>query len=374
MAIAPDESIYIAWIEHHANSQADVMIAHFAKDQRSQGSPVRVNSQPGIATAWRGDPPTVAVATDNTVYVGWTARAESPSGHATDVFLSASTDRGQTFREPVKVNDDPKAAVHGMHSLAIANDGRIYVAWLDERNVTPVPMEDMKTSKISGGHHMESNRDVYLASSADGGRTFSANTRVTTNACPCCKTALGTSSDGRVYISWRQVLPGDLRHIAVSTSTDQGKTFSPAVIVSDDQWLLTGCPVSGSALAIEKSGVLHVLWYSAGKNGQTGLYSSESNDKGATFATRRLVAAGLTRGTPVLLAREERLTALWQTSDNGRAQVVSASFVGGTVNPSSRLVANAGELPAAVSDRNKMYVAFVAGSDDHRSVWLVAME
>jgi hypothetical protein len=41
-----------------------------------------------------------------------------------------------------------------MHSLAISKDGRIYAAWLDERNVhAPMP------STKGEGHHMESNRD-----------------------------------------------------------------------------------------------------------------------------------------------------------------------------------------------------------------------
>lgn len=212
-----------------------------------QGSPVRVNTQPGTATAWRGDPPTVAVAPDHTVFVGWTARVEAESGHATNIYLSSSRDRGQTFSAAVKVNDDTKPAVHGMHSLAIGSDGRIYVAWLDERNIKP--MKDMKMEAKTAGHHMESNREVFLASSADGGRTFTTNQQIASDVCPCCKTALASGPEGRVYLSWRQVLPGDFRHIAVASSADGGKTFSKPVIVSDDQWMIKGCPVSGAALA-----------------------------------------------------------------------------------------------------------------------------
>src|SRR5262249_33270590 len=162
---------------------------------RLEGSPVRVNSQPGIATAWRGDPPTIAQASDGTVFVGWTARAVAEN-HTTDLYLSTSHDQGRTFSS-VKVNDDLKPAVHGMHSLVIGNDGRIYVAWLDERNMTPQPMKDMKMEAMTSGHHMENNREVFIASSGDGGRTFSDNRRVAENACPCCKTALAVAPDGR---------------------------------------------------------------------------------------------------------------------------------------------------------------------------------
>jgi hypothetical protein len=66
IAASPDGSVYVVWVEHGPKTQADVMIARFTSDGRIEGSPVRVNSQPGVATAWRGDPPTVSVAPDHT--------------------------------------------------------------------------------------------------------------------------------------------------------------------------------------------------------------------------------------------------------------------------------------------------------------------
>ena len=55
-ASAADGTFYVAWVNHDAK-QADVMIARFAADGQMQGSPVRVNREPGVATAWRGDQP-----------------------------------------------------------------------------------------------------------------------------------------------------------------------------------------------------------------------------------------------------------------------------------------------------------------------------
>jgi hypothetical protein len=210
-----------------------------------QGAPVRVNAQPGVATAWRGDPPTIAVSPDQAIFISWTAKVESDSGHATDLYVSTSRDQGRTFADPVKVNDDQGPAVHGMHSLAIGKDGRVYVAWLDERNIAPMGTMDGKMNESTGGHHMESNREVFIASSDNGGHSFSENKRVATDVCPCCKTALAIGPEGKVYVSWRQVISGNFRHIAVATSTDLAQTFGKPRIVSDDQWMLAGCPVSG---------------------------------------------------------------------------------------------------------------------------------
>jgi hypothetical protein len=368
IAESPDGSMYVAWVNHGPKSQADVMIARFTGDGKMQGSAVRVNPQPGTATAWRGDPPTVAVAPDQTVLVGWTARVEAEAGHATDIWLSSSRDHGQTFSAPVKVYDDAKSAVHGMHSLAIGADAHIYVAWLDERNI--VPMQDMKLDAKTAGHHMESNRELFFASSSDHGRTFSANQRVATDVCPCCKTALAINADGRLYVSWRQVLPGDLRHIAVSSPPDQGKTFTSPVIVSDDQWVLAGCPVSGSTLSVGQNGTLGVLWYSAGKNGETGLYWSQSKDNGATFGARRLVSAGLTHGTPVLLVTNGDFTGVWQGNESGKAKVLTARLDAPRTASDSFIVASDGELPAAAATKLGVVIAYIAKGDQHQGIWV----
>src|SRR3982750_4000429 len=80
-----------------------------------------------------------AIAPDNTIYIGWTRKFADENAKGNDLLLSASHDGGKTFGEPVKVNDDTKPASHGMHSLAVDKQGRVYLPWLDERNVTQPP-------------------------------------------------------------------------------------------------------------------------------------------------------------------------------------------------------------------------------------------
>src|SRR6185503_15346581 len=53
-AMNADGTFYVAWANHDAK-QADIMITRFNANGEMQGSPVRVNRQPGVATAWRGD-------------------------------------------------------------------------------------------------------------------------------------------------------------------------------------------------------------------------------------------------------------------------------------------------------------------------------
>jgi Cu/Ag efflux protein CusF len=365
-APARDGTVYVAWVEHRGE-EADVWLAHFDGEGKTLGPPARVNPKAGEASAWRGDPPTLAVAPDGTIYVGWTARDEA-GAHASTLYLSASRDGGRAFGPPSKVNDDAKPGVHGMHSLAVAGDGRVYLAWLDERDIVP---KEADPSKAPSHMHTESNRTVYFASSADGGRTFSPNRRVAGEVCPCCKTSLAVGEDGRVYAAWRQVLPGNFRHIAVASSTDGGQTFSPPAVVSDDRWELQGCPVSGPALSAGAAGSLRVLWYTAGEAGKPGLYWSETRDGGRAFSPRQALAETGGRGTPVLLKDAGGgFTAMWEGSDGATPVTVMAGLSGDGRPAEPSTLISGGALPAAVEVGGRLFVAYIGGGADGHTVWL----
>jgi hypothetical protein len=362
-ATAPNGGFYVAWVNHNANSQSDVMLARFDQDGAASGAAVRVNQMEGVATAWRGDPPSVAV-TDRAVYVLWTARVEAGGTKGTDLYLSTSQDQGKTFNAAVKVNDDKLIGAHGMHSLAVANNGQIYIAWLDERNIA-----QPKPSKHAGGHHMESNRELFVADSTDGGKTFSANRKVAEDACPCCKTALAVSPDGTLYASWRQVLPGSFRHIAVASSTDHGVRFSAPVIVSDDRWKLQGCPVSGPSLSADTNGTLKVVWYAAGEGDAPGLYFAETRDRGQTFSARTLLMQEPVKGTPALAAANNRAIAIWQGTGSGTQQIETKIRELGGAGAAVSVAANA-ELPTGAFSKDKLFVAYITKVGEKRSVWL----
>ncbi len=82
--------------------------------------------------------------------------------NAMDVHLVRSTDFGQTFSAPMRVNDDPASgAWHWFGTLAVAPNGRIDVVWNDTR-----------TSGVAN------RSETYYAYSLDAGLTFSRSTPV----------------------------------------------------------------------------------------------------------------------------------------------------------------------------------------------------
>ena len=373
VAAGRDGAVYVAWVGHgEGKKEADVWLTRVEAGAKVAGvEPARVNRTPGEATAWRGDAPSVAVSVEGVVYVAWTARADG-GAHATTLYVSASRDGGRSFDAPVKVNDDSKPGVHGMHSLAVGDDGRVHVAWLDERSIPEEHGGDASAAKQMSGkmpmQHGEQNREVFSAYSPDGGRTFSKNQRIAAEACPCCKTSLAAGDGGRVYVGWRQVLPGDFRHVAVASSVDGGETFGAPSVVSDDRWELRGCPVSGPALAAGDGDGLVVVWFTAGDAGSAGIYSSESGDGGRTFAPRRLVSEGGVRGTPQLLSDARGVVAVFEGEGvDGSAALLEMRLDGQGVGASNnRAQLGAGELPAAAVLDGRIYAAYISKG----GVWL----
>ena len=355
IAASSDGRVFAVWVEHREND-ADVFVREFDSAGNANGDPVRVNPQPGQAKAWRGDPPTIKIGSDGTVYIGWTSTPKS-SASGTDLYLSVSTDGGRSFMPPTKVNDDSAPGSHGMHSLAIGDGGGVYVAWLDERYLIDVPPEMKHNGEMSG---TEPNAELYFAASDDKGRTFGANKKVASDVCPCCKTSITPPGpDGRMYIGYRQVINNAFRHIAVTTSSDGGKTFSVPRIVHDDQWKINACPVSGPSLSTNQN-ALTVAWYSGGDAGQHGFYQATSLDGGNSFSDPVLVGDGDSGGTPVLLGDQLVFT------DSGKLFLTSI----GRNDGSQKWELGSGNVPTMALVQDKLFIAFVRPEDAGNSVWL----
>ncbi len=99
------------------------------------------------------------------VYVVFTSNPPGPD--ESDIFFTRSTDGGQTFSEPIRVNDDLTINDQFWPFIAVASDGTIGVAFYDRRN-------DPKNLDI----------DVYLAVSTDDGLSFQPNKRITEQTFP----------------------------------------------------------------------------------------------------------------------------------------------------------------------------------------------
>lgn len=90
---------------------------------------------------------------NGTIYINWSDQRNGPDN--TDIWLSKSTDEGDTWSKPIKVNND-KANKHQFLTWMALDQttGYIYIVFYDRR------------------HHDDNTTDVYIARSTDGGESF----------------------------------------------------------------------------------------------------------------------------------------------------------------------------------------------------------
>ena len=263
---------YAAYVER-SNGAANVMLQRLAADGRPAGNAVRVNDRAGDAAVRNENPPKIATGPGDDVYVCWANERARWKG---DIRFARSTDGGKTFSQAISINSDAGGdpVGHAFQSLAVDRRGRIYVTWIDERN---------KSGEDRGA-------EIWMSTSDDGGRTFSRDRRILADVCECCRTNIQVDSAGRHFLSYRMVPARGpaYRDIVVASSTDGGKTFA-TTRVSDDHWDINACPVTGPALCVDKRDRLTVVWFTGGE--RPGLYFSTSSDHGRSFAPRRLLDA-----------------------------------------------------------------------------------
>jgi hypothetical protein len=133
--------------------------------------------------------------------------------------------------------------------------------------------------------------EIRVASWRPGDASFGPSTRVDGDVCPCCRAALATGPDGAVFVAWRKVYPGDVREVVVARSADGGRTFSAPVQVQRDDWVFPGCPHAGPSLAVDGKGRVFATWYT-GKEGAQGLYYAVSSDGGRSFGDPTALVTG----------------------------------------------------------------------------------
>jgi hypothetical protein len=229
----------------------DVFYVHSENGGDSFSRPLRVNSGPGSAIAVgniRGAH--LALGKNGRVHVAWngSGKAEPKGpGTATPMLYTRLNDAGTEF-EPQRNVIQSAFGLDGGGSVAADDAGNVYVAWH-----APTP-----------GVKGEGNRCVWVAHSADEGKTFAPEKRANadpTGACGCCGMRAFADRHGGVYLFYRSAQEQVHRDMYLLASTDRGEHFRGDKV---DDWQVTMCPMSSEAFA-EGAGEVLAAWETNGQ-------------------------------------------------------------------------------------------------------------
>jgi hypothetical protein len=323
VAVGPDGTIYVAWVteqsvEGRRFPASDIRLARSTDGGRTFEPAVTVNEEADIPTSHHFH--NLAVGSDGRVFVSWLdggTKDRARLGHA----------RHETNSKNVVF-------------VAMGHDGE--------------------------GHNGEDGlpgTELRIVRSDDGGRTFGEEVVVARGTCECCRTALAVSESGTVYVAWRHIFEGGRRDMAIARSDDGGRTFTEPVRIYADDWQVEGCPHAGPALAVDEVERVHVAWYT-GVRGRVGVYYTESRDGGRSFGEATTLAANVPIAQVSAAAGGPRDEAWIAWEDPLRKMVYVLPVEDGAVAPSAADSVS-GSLPSLASNRNQNVMVWRNGGAIH---------
>jgi hypothetical protein len=206
---------------------------------RSFSKPAEVSREGSLALG-RHRGPRIAIA-GNAIVIS-AVIGQKGRGQDGDLLAWRSSDGGNSWSQPVRINDVPASAREGLHAMASDGGRLVFATWLDLRS---------KGTKLYGAY------------SDNGGVTWSKNVLVYESPdghiCECCHPSAALDSKGRVYVMWRNWLAGS-RDMYLARSDNGGETFGPAQKLGNGTWPLNACPMDGGGLALDPKGDGITVW------------------------------------------------------------------------------------------------------------------
>jgi hypothetical protein len=301
VAARADGRPVVAWAaqEGHANQLYVLLPGEGA-------TPQRVNPD-GLGVEALHHPPRLVIASGGgPMYVSWSSEKPKPEGtlFASDLRLSRSLDGGKTFEAPLRVNDD-RPISHSFDGLAVAADGTVLVTWIDGREGRPDPA-------------------TWLARVVDAGTRVESIRKVGDDTCVCCRVDAAVGPADAVALTWRRVFPGDIRDMVLAVSRDGGRTFGDPTLVSADRWKITACPHRGGAVGWDGRGRIYMSWYTEGTDIRPDLRFAVSTDGRRFGPARRLhtSATSIPDNARMAVDPAGRAVVVWEESTAVRRRIL----------------------------------------------------
>jgi len=323
--------VAVAWVVSGESGRADVYVSASADAGQTFGAPLLVSGSAGADVSGE-QPPRVVISPragrPPALQVVWTSKAAS----GTRLLDVRSDDGGRRFSSPSLVAGSEAPGNRGWESVAVTPAGDAFAIWLDHRELaagtTTMNHAAHQPGATTADGAARAQRSKLMFGAVDGG---GAALDVAAGVCYCCKTSLAADADGRFYAAWRHVYPGNVRDIAFTMSTDGGKTFAAPIRVSEDHWVLDGCPENGPALSVDARRRIHVVWPTLlpAASGSTAepdlaLFYAMSSDGRRFTARQRIPSAAGARHPQLVIDELGALMAVWDEPAGGRRRIAVA--------------------------------------------------
>jgi len=312
-----DDRVYLLWqdiVFSGGTHGGEIFFAHSTDGGASFSDPVNLSNTPAgagkgrlMADHWHNGSLDIAVNENGDVFATWTE-------YEGTLWFSTSADGGNTFSEPLAVFDENEWPGRGP-DVTVGPEGTIYLVW-------------------TVGEDSSSN--VWLATSTDGGRSFSEPREVTDGSGHTDGAKLGVDSGGTLHLVYAESADGMLENYVLqyARSEDGVDTFSrPDTIIDPAEVGLAS--TNFPALAIDEADNLFVVWerFQQPRERPRGLGFTVSTDRGESFASASVVPGTDDEDLGINGSLQGLLMQKIAAGDEGQVVVVNSSF-----NPGERSV------------------------------------
>ncbi len=306
-----DKKLFMSWVEERDS----ISVLYFSTFENGDWTePIEVNSGDDwfISIA---DFPIIAENNGN-ILINYLQNPVNARNNY-DVKINLFSTETQSWKKDILLHHDGTASEHGFISAVPYGESSFYVIWLDGRN----------TVAKAGSHHTSGGPPMSLRGRivhADG--TMEPSVELDDRVCDCCQTAMVSIDDAPVLV-YRDRTDAEVRDISRIGLYDD--SFSPPMTVYNDNWKISGCPVSGPAIASYKNNVA-VAWFTA-VNNLPKVQLAFSKDKGKTFGMPIQVNNNdTTGGVDVVMISEDTAVVSWieNSGDETLIQVMRVSADG----------------------------------------------
>jgi hypothetical protein len=347
---AQDGSLWLVW-----GAAGQVSVARSADLGRSFAAPIRITPQPVRLDAGGDGRPMLAQGSNGRLVVAY-ARFKDDLWNA-EALVSVSKDGGASFSAPHPITDD--AAGQRFPVLASDGRGRIFAAWIDKRT----------TAAARAAGQPKPGAALAYAWSGDGGDHFDVSQVFQDNSCECCRLGVAMDSRGLPAVLFRNLFDGGVRDHALIVFGNRSSP-GPASRVSEDNWVLNGCPHQGPSLAIGSGGTYHAAWFTLGPVRQ-GAFYARSTDGGRTFSPPLALGSADRHPTrPYVLVADGIVWLAWKEFDGQRTSVaVMRSHDDGNSWSMPRTIAKTdgdSDHPLLVSDGRHVFLSWLTHAEGYR--------
>lgn len=277
----PKGNIVLSWVKEVNDSTAYVCYAVSNDNGKSFDNPVQIEASKNVHPHGE-NLPKIIYKPNGEIIAMWGASNPTPvSKYSGLVYYSQSFDEGKTWSSAVSLVTDTSAYDQRYFDMELLPNGEAMVIWLDNRG------------------KKEKEGSTLFCAVTNGKEGFNNEKVIGETVCQCCRTDLFVDRKGNIHASYRDIINDSIRDMVHVVSTDGGRSFSSPVRISEDNWVIRGCPHTGPAQAENDEG-LHYAWYTMG--GGEGVFYCTSKDLGKTYSSRDTVCSKASAKHPQLIS------------------------------------------------------------------------